>query len=235
MPLDVKDLSEQDKTYFQNRLANYSLDFSSSSNEDLVTIPSSVTTLYGSQFTSGKTSPIVLKTSSFDQVNQWIGIPDKLSENVELVIERPRPLRFTEISRDATTIEIPESYAFTKLNIHEIGQDNLTSIRTAAKAYLDGDSRKFKAYKPWIEKLFPVIEINIWPFRTVTVKSGSVLEFGPGAHVLVAHTLNVEEGGVVRAHGRLNVDVVIMQKVKPIKFYELSPALLHAIPRRTMR
>jgi hypothetical protein len=54
--------------------------------------------------------------------------------------------------------------------------------------------------------------VAVWPFVHVVVKSGSVLEFGPGPHVLVAHSVTIEEGGRIRSYGDLSVTTTIVKK-----------------------
>jgi hypothetical protein len=229
MPIELKDIKEEDRLDFEKRLANYGLDISSLVSNELTTIPSTVTPLYTGNFVQSRFSPITLKTSDFDQVNQWIGTPDVLAQNAELVIDTPKPLRFLNQNLRKDGIELPLGDALTKLKVEDLSTENLTSIRKAAEAYLYSDSTKYKSYKPWIEKLFPVIDINIWPFLNVTVKSGSVLEFGPGAHVLTAVNLTIEEGGLIRCHGHLKVDALIVQKTKPIKFIDIGSVLTTSV------
>ena len=228
MPVELKDIKEEDRLDFEKRLANYGMDTSSLINNELTTIPSTITPLYIGNVVQGRFSPITLKTSDFDQVNKWIGTPDTLAEPL---VVAPRPLRFVDINLRRAEVELPDEDALAKLKVEDLSSEHLATIRTAAKAYLDGDSRKFKAFKPWIEKLFPVIDIQLWPFINVTVKSGSVLEFGPGAHVLAAYNLTIEKGGIVRCYGHLKVDATIIQKTEPIRFVTLSPALLRESAR----
>jgi hypothetical protein len=233
MPIELKDVNEEDRLDFEKRLANYGLDLSSLINNELTTVPSTITPLYIGNAVQSKFSPIILKTSDFDQVNQWIGTPDTIADKTKFVADVPKPLRFENLNLRRTVVELPEEDALAKLKVEDLSSEHLDTIRKAAKAYIDGDSRKLKAFKPWIEKLFPVIDIHVWPFFNITVKSGSVLEFGPGAHVLSAYNLTIEKGGLVRCYGHLKVDAVIIEKTEPFKFIELSAAVLESI--RTVR
>jgi hypothetical protein len=226
MPIELKNMKEEDRPDFEKRLANYGLEASSLIQHELITVPSTITSLSIGKEVQSRFNPITLKTSNFDQVNQWIGTPDTLAEKAEFIADAPKPLRFLGVNLRKTAVELPEQDALAKLKVEELSSEHLTTIRTAAKAYLYGDSRKYKAFKPWIEKLFPAIEIHIWPFLNVTVKAGSVLEFGPGPHVLVAYTLTIEEGGIIRSHGHLKVDTVVTQKIPPLNFVVMNPALL---------
>lgn len=226
MALELRDIEEQDRLDFEKRLANYGLDTSSLIGNELTTIASTITPLHVGNLVQSRFSPVTLKTSDFDQVNKWIGTPDALAEKTERVVVAPRPLRFVNANLRRSAAELPEEDALAKLQVKDLSSEQLATIRTAAKAYLDGDSSKLKAFKPWIEKLFPVIDIQVWPFLNVTVKSGSVLEFGPGAHVLTAYKLTIEKGGLVRCYGHLKVDAVIMQKTSGKTFIELNPVLI---------
>lgn len=228
MPVDLQALNEEDRLDFEKRLSSYGLDISAVIDSELTTIPSTITPLYYGNLVQGRFSPITLKTSDFDQVNQWIGTPDVLSERASNIVDIPQPLRFPDLTLRRGEVELPPEDAAARLSVEDLSSHHLAEIRKAAKGYIDGDSRRFRDFKPWIEKVFPIINVNIWPFLNVTVKSGSVLEFGPGAHVLSAFNLTIEDGGLIRSHGFLKVDAVIMQKTKPIKFIQLDSALLNS-------
>ena len=90
--------------------------------------------------------------------------------------------------------------------------DNLTvedthHVRSLVRSYLRGDSQALQVPVQVLEKLInSVIEIGVWAIPNVTVTSGSVLSFGPGANVLLACTLTIEDGGRVRSYGTLTID-----------------------------
>jgi hypothetical protein len=222
MPLE---LDEADRAAFEARLANYGLDQSALLAEELVTVPSAVTplTLGGAE---SRFQPIVLKTADFDEVNRWLGVPDVAFEAAEPPVLAPKPLRFEGMERRRREPELAPEDALERYSREDLSSEQLETIRSAARAYLFGDSRKVREFKPWIEKVFERISISVWPFLDVTVKSGSVLAFGQGPHVLVAHRLTIEEGGVVRNFGNLKVDVNLMRKTEPPTIYPLNPALL---------
>lgn len=226
MPTEFKGMTEEERLDFEKRLANYGLEASALIKDELTTVPSTITPLCIGQVVQSRFNPVTLKTADFDQVNRWIGMPDEVAEQADSIVDAPKPLRFLGVNLRKTAVELPERDALAKLKLEDLSSEHLTTIRTAAKAYLYGDSRKYKAFKPWIEKLFPAIEIHIWPFLNVTVKAGSVLEFGPGPHVLVAHTLTIEEGGIIRSYGHLKVDAVITRKTIPLTAIAVNPALL---------
>jgi hypothetical protein len=214
MPLE---LNSADRADFESRLANYGLDTAAVLADDLVTIPSTITSL--AMTAESRFRPLVLKTTDFDEVNRWIGVP-------EAAFEGPSALRFEGMERRRGAPELPPADATGEYSTEDLTSEHLETIRSAARAYLRGDARAVREFKPWIERVFERVSIAVWPFFSITVKSGSVLEFGAGPHVLVAHSLTIEEGGIVRSYGELKVDATILQKTKPPKIFELNPAFL---------
>jgi hypothetical protein len=105
--------------------------------------------------------------------------------------------------------------------------DEHVLARDVAKAYLYGDSRKLAPFKAWLADRFPSVAVAVWPFLNVIVKSGSVLEFGPGPNVLVAASVTIESGGLVRARGSLKIDATSLEKSLPGLTTTLNPALLN--------
>lgn len=77
-----------------------------------------------------------------------------------------------------------------------------------------------ESIKPALDTLFGRYQIVVWPFLTITVAPGAVLQLGPGASVLCAWKIIIEEGGQVRGSGpSLTVQCTILQK----KFIEVLP------------
>ncbi len=88
--------------------------------------------------------------------------------------------------------------------------------RQAAISYIWGNSADSATYKPVIQQIFPVIQIPIWLFLTITVSAGSVLQLGPGYNVLCAWKIIIQEGGTIAAEGGLKVECTILQKTQPL-------------------
>jgi hypothetical protein len=94
--------------------------------------------------------------------------------------------------------------------------DELEMIRSAAHAYVRGESEVAPHYKSAIEALFQELIVILWPFLNIVVKSGATLEFGTGTHKLVAHKLTIESGGRVRSYGNLVVDCTLLEGQKRV-------------------
>lgn len=226
--MDVNALRDEDRQDFEKRLANYGLTPSSLLTTQLHTVPSTITPLYHGPGVASAFKPIVLKTADFSDVNKWIGVPDSVFENRADPVTPPARLSFSGVDMRRSNIEIPLADALQKIKRKDLSSEQILNIRTAARAYLRGDSRKLQDFKPWIEKVYPTIDVVVWPLLEIVVKSGSVLEFGPGPHVLVAYSLTVEEGGVVRSYGHLKIDVTVFKKQSNLTgvVTTLNPALL---------
>ncbi len=229
-PLDV--VPEADRADFEARLANVGLTAESLIATDLVASASTVTTLSNSPSVPSKHRPVVLRTSDFSQLNKWIGVPDQVFESVSPIVETPPPRRLTEIARSVR--EQPRVAALRQTvrpgagaaAVRGLSSADLADVRAAARAYLRGDSRRYADYVDVIQRVFPVIEIPAWPFINVVVKSGSVLEFGPGQNALVAYSVTVEPGGVIRSYGNLDVSATILRKGDGVIVHPIDQALL---------
>jgi hypothetical protein len=204
--------------------------------EQLTTSSSVITSLRTDVGMASQYRPVLLKTSNFDQVKDWIGVPDRVFDDYDPEITIPRHVDLPELPQRelARPAAAPLSARFldTRARSVAFSSSNLATVRAVARGYLNGDSRRLKAYKPWIEEIFPVVTISVWPFLHITVKSGSVLELGPGPNVLLAYSLTIEEGGLVRSYGDLNVDVTILRKATPPSVLPIDPALLQLRLRR---
>lgn len=248
MPDLLAGLSPEDRDDFKARLGVFGVDESVIAAPELTTTPSTITTLTTRPDTPSQFRPVLLRTSDFDRVNQWIGVPDSTFDHADAVVELPAARREGVLSRfagpRAAVIERGVSRRLTvgpggagpaearavgappaAELVASMSSEDLSEVRAAARAYLRGDSRRLAGYKPVIEAVFPVVEIPLWPFLNITVKSGSVLEFGPGPHALVAHTLTIEEGGVVRSYGDLTVSATILRRTRPSVVFPLDASM----------
>lgn len=195
---------------FAARLSQYGLTVSDLIQTELTTIRSSVMCLYMDRPDSAL-RPIILKTDDFDDLSRWIGVHDDVFEKVDpfVDVQRSKVRMAQATSRPNDTLP--------SVAVRDIGQSaNVRDPALAlevARAYLFGDSRPLRQLKPWLSTMFPSISVAVWAFRDIRVKSGSVLEFGPGPNVLVARSVTIEPGGRIRSHGHLKVDVTTMEKV----------------------
>ena len=220
-------LNETDRADLAKRLQLYGLNEDSLIAQSLVTTASSITRLradgVGSPF-----QPIRLRTNDFNDLNRWIGVPDRIFDDIEPFAEAPKASKLRQLALRET----PANLARTSLKAMRAEvqhapetHDDSELAQRVARAYLFGDARRLQSQARWLAARFPTVDVAVWPFLEITVRSGSVLEFGPGPHVLVAHSLTIESGGKVRVHGHLKVDVTTMQKLNPRHFVELNPAL----------
>lgn len=223
--------NEADQKDFEGRLSTYGLSPSHLITESLSTIRGAKTTLSMRSDAGSRFAPIVLKTDRFEEAAQWLGVPNEARVPVPPV-RMPR-LSGIDAGRFATEASTREVLA--NVGREEFTSDQLSQVRSMARAYLRGDSRELATFKPWIEKIFPHFTVPIWAFQEITVESGSVLEFGPGPNVLVAYSLTIESGGVVRAYGDLKVDVTILSKKIPFQIHTVNEALLSSFASSAFR
>ncbi|MGB9604243.1 MAG: hypothetical protein ACP5U2_15890 [Bryobacteraceae bacterium] len=104
----------------------------------------------------------------------------------------------------------------------------LDAVRPHARAYLYGDSALVAHAKPVVQTRFEVFLVPVWNFLRVKVSSGSVLLFGPGANVLLAAELEIEEGGRIVSLGPLTIRVATLRKTTP-KVVALPLHLKHVL------
>ena len=114
------------------------------------------------------------------------------------------------------------------VSVEDLSSDDLALVRDAARASLRGDFRQAAPFADLISLVFPVVQVPVWPILRVTVKSGSVLEFGPGQNVLLAYSVTIEQGGIIRSYGNLNVSATLLQKSAPERVFEIDRSLLGA-------
>jgi hypothetical protein len=202
MTTTLDSLPADQRTDFLKRLAIYGLDETSILRPDLV-IPSK-TTLMLTAATNSFLRPHVLSTSDLDELKKWIGIPDQLSK------QGPH-------EGSSTHIPVPKKVAVTSHAGASVSRpfasEDFNNIRAGAVAYLWGNSARASAFKPIVEEAFRNFQVVIWPFFTITVKTGAMLELGAGANVLCAWKIIIEEGGEIRGvDTNLHVQCTILQK-----------------------
>jgi hypothetical protein len=229
-PLDA--VPEADRPDFEARLANLGLTADAIIAPELVAPRSTVTTLSSSPSVPSQYQPVILRTTDFSQLNQWIGVPDRVFDKVQPIVDAPPVRRLAEIA-DAISQRPRTSALRASLQsgtatapISELVSRDLADVRAAARAYLRGDSRHLAQFTGVLQTVFPVIEIPAWLFINIVVKSGSVLEFGPGQNALVAYSVTVEEGGVIRSYGNLDVSATILRKSTGMVIHTIDEALL---------
>jgi hypothetical protein len=234
MAADLGALSDEDRADFEQRLETFGLDASSLLAPSLQTTKSSITSLALSPTPSAYT-PIILRTSSFDDLNQWIGVPDEVFDDAAPVVELPDIINVSDDLAVRPGVDKPKrvrertnvvAREVEQLSVQDLASQDLQTLRTAGRAYLRGDSRVVATYRPLLELVFANAQIAVWPFLDVTVRSGSVLEFGPGQHALVAHRVTIERGGVIRSHGNLNVSATVLERAAPFRYAAIDSALL---------
>ena len=243
--------NEADRADFEKRLSRYGIEPEAVLASTFSTVTSSVTRLYAGGADS-VLRPVILRTNNFDDVNRWIGVPDRVFDDIEPFAEPPHssklralgitgaPLaeslavrayeqRSDRASADLSRIETEQQAAAGDVaRAVAVGtriSDDSEIARDVARAFLYGDSRKLRRQVAWLSTKFPAVEIAVWPLFNVIVKSGSVLEFGPGPHVLVACNVTIEAGGKIRGRGHLKIDATILQRTLPIRQALLNPAL----------
>jgi hypothetical protein len=186
----------------------------------LTTVPSSITHLHAGSSAS-QYQPIILRTDDFDDLNQWIGIPDQVFDEIDPLYEPPKRGRLLDFA--AATKEKAPSESLTANRQPSVESHSVA--RDLARAYLFGDARKLQPYKDFLKRHFSVVDVAVWAFPDILIKSGSVLEVGAGANVLLASSITIEQGGTLRCLGHVRVDATILEKVKPPHWIVTNPAL----------
>jgi hypothetical protein len=239
--------SDVDRADFVKRLQNYGLDEAALIAPSLVTTSSSVMSLRGGAGSS-PFQPIKLRTNDFNDLNRWIGTPDRVFDELDPFVDGPKAARIRQLQaevavdrpelrqlrtdasaerREQLTRAVRPEPATTQAGLEGRRRlaDDPQVAREVARAFLFGDARNLQSLAGWLGTQFPSIDVAVWPFMNVTIKSGSVLEFGPGPNVLIAWNLTIETGGKLRSHGHLKVDATRMQKSSPLKFVAINSAL----------
>ena len=176
---------------------------------ELTVPPSTVLTLSAHPRHASHRRPKMLQTSDLDQLKRWIGVPDEVVKG-RCLLDREEREALSAPRRAAAkqAVEVSEPVA-------EAPAPRTDAIRAHARAYLYGDSSLVAHAKPSLMKHFEVFLLPAWLFQKVKVSSGSVLLFGPGANVLLAHELEIEEGGQIVSLGPLTIRVATLRKTSP--------------------
>jgi hypothetical protein len=213
MATTLESLPDAERAEFLSRLDAYGLNESAVTHADLV-VPANTTMTLAAGDAHSFVRPQLLNTTDLDTLKRWIGVPDSLYADDELArthIALPTALP-AEMLTDRAPVEGRTSTA--ELIRPRVPVEQLGNLRTAAAAYLFGDSQLVAAYKTPIETVFKGFQIIFWPFVTITVNAGSALTIGAGQNVLFAWRIVIHEGGLVFApHGNLKTEAVILEKV----------------------
>ena len=209
----LESLSAAHRAEFEKRLSVYGLDASAVIESDLI-VPPKTTMLLSANDAQSYLHPRILNTEDLDELKAWIGIPNVLFEAGKL--DRGSIVLPTSV---APTIPARKARATAAVSTEAdaariaLPAEHLVNLRTAAQAYIFGDSQLVTGYKTAIEHYFPHLQINFWPFYTITVYPGSILTIGAGQNVLFAWKILIYEGGLVYApYGNLKTDAVVLQK-----------------------
>jgi hypothetical protein len=246
MPVDLSQLSAEDRQDFERRLGVYGMN-ASAVQEPLAVTSSAVTLAYGPNRPSAR-APFVLQTRDFAAVKRMVGIDDRVLRNVAPRVTLPGAIelggrRPTGIAGAIGAIRDPESRGYTAApglamddpgqaaalsdaDLNALDDESINNIRIAARAYVRGNSQLVASYRPLVERVVGQVTIPIWAILNVTVASGSVLEFGPGVNVLVAHKVTIESGGRIRSRGHLTVNCTSITKPGRIIARPLNPNLI---------
>ena len=219
MPVDLSGLSKADSEDFLGRLSTYEMDASAVHQEELVVSPSSRVYLSMAATRPSLIKPRILETHDLAKVKRWIGVPDRIFDRrvlpSRMPISRfplPSMLRAQpELLRGIEAGSMAE--ILRRIDPARLTSEDRDNVLQAARAYVRGDSRLVATYEPLVEAVISVFRIPIWIFVTVKVQAGSVLEFGPGANVLAAWRVIIEEGGTIRSHGSLTLNCTHLEKV----------------------
>jgi hypothetical protein len=229
-------LTAADREEFIRRLSKYGLNEQSVIQPELVVLPSTKIKLTWGGNISSFREPLVLRTRDLADVKRWVGIPDTFLERggsgprVSLprtlptrLVPTPQPSPIATQPTGTTTAPRPLSAvlrptrgstaeALARPELSSLTTTQLAEVPLAARAYIFGNSKLVAKHKPVVEAVLGIIQIPIWPFFTIVVRANSVLEFGPGNHILTAGRLVLEPGAKVRSYGNLNVDCTIIEK-----------------------
>lgn len=160
--------------------------------------------------------PEVVHTQDLAELKRWIGVDDSVAKG-RCHVGRDQRSDMKELC--GRCLGTPSSASTGRLTpfAAEIKKDKKSAqyhsaIRDHARSYLYGDSTQVSEAKPVLEAFYGNFEVSVWTPPKITVKSGSVLFFGPGANVLLASELIIEPGGQVVSYGSLTVKVGKLRK-----------------------
>lgn len=217
MATTLDSLSAADRADFQKRLGIFGLDETGILQPDLV-VPANTTLTLSASDPRSFIRPRLLATNDLDQIKKWIGVDDQLFEQGKLqsTLAVPAPLR-ARAAVSPTAGAAPGAAGAVDLqgaaSNGNFRSSDLDNLRTAATAYIWGHSPLAASYKSAVQLHFPSMQVALWPFFTITVNAGSVLQLGPGQNVLCAYKIVIHQGGTVRASGGLTVQSTVVQKI----------------------
>ena len=197
---------------FLKRLAIYGLGETSILQPDLV-VPAK-TTMTLSSAAKSFLRPHVLTTTDLDELKNWIGIPDKrFKEGLHSAFSKTHIPLPKKLSTPAAGHEAKKAADAANLPQRAFSSADYGNIRLAAMSYIWGNSAHVADFKPIVEEALGRFQVAVWPFLTITVHTGAVLEIGGGANVLCAWKIIIQEGGEVRGlDTNLQVQCTILQK-----------------------
>lgn len=197
---------------FLKRLAIFGLGETSILQPDLV-VPSK-TTMTLSSAANSFLRPHVLTTTDLDELKKWIGIPDKrFKEGFPSAFSKTHLPLPKKLSTPAASHQAKKATEAADLTQRAFSSADYDKIRLATMSYIWGNSAHAADFKPIVEEALGRFQIAVWPFFTITVHTGAVLEIGGGANVLCAWKIIIQEGGQVRGlDTNLQVQCTILQK-----------------------
>lgn len=160
--------------------------------------------------------PKIVHTQDLGELKRWIGVDDEVAAG-RCLVDRDQRSDMKELCGrcESTRSKAPvgRQTAFAaELKKDPKSAQFQTAIRDHTRSYLYGDSSQVADAKPVLEAFYGNFEVSVWTPPKITVKSGSVLFFGPGANVLLASELIIEPGGQVVSYGSLTVKVGKLRK-----------------------
>ncbi len=221
MATTLENLPDAQRAEFLSRLDVYGLDEAAVTHTDLV-VPANTTMTLAAGDAHSFVRPQLLNTTDLDTLKRWIGLSDSLYHDE--VLSRARVALPTALPAEMLVDREPVEARAAAAELARpepavaarpvVPVEQLANLRTAASAYLFGDSQLVSGFKEPIETTFKNFQIIFWPFLTVTVNAGSVLTIGAGQNVLFAWKIVIHEGGrVVSSHGNLKTEAVVLEKV----------------------
>jgi len=225
MPVDLGNISQQDRQDFESRLKVFGMDLSAVQEPLMVNASAKVTLGFGPKTISAR-QPFVVQTTDFAAVKRMVGIEDRVFKNVAPSVALPgrielgsrlragsitssgdSPQRRSFTAAPGHTMDDPEgaSAVLEDADLASLDTEAIENIRLAARAFVRGNSATVSSFRPLIEATVGRVTIPVFALKTVVVENGSVLEFGPGVNALVAYEVQIEQGGVIRSRGHLTV------------------------------
>lgn len=212
---------------FARILEQYCLTPADVEREDLIVPCSSVTVLSASPRHASYRRPKVLQTNDLDRLKQWIGVPDGAVKG-RCLLDREHKTDFESLQKEVKGAAVERGLAASAT----AGSARLDAVRAYGRAYLYGDSSGLAKAKPQLEAYYGSFSAFVFLFPKVKVSAGSVLAFGPGANVLLASEVEIEEGGQVVSLGPLTVRAGTVRKTTPhIKYAPMNLAHVLALLR----